>query len=186
MRPELTGLINLMGEGDAQARRTVIEELYESMLELARRVAWNGGRRGQTQTVELVSQGIAKIGDLRRTWNDRQHFLATFARAIQSVRVDAYRRARRDRDALPDLLERGGDRITADDGFEVDVLDLEQALATLEQEQPVAAEVVRLRFFTQSTHAEVAQDLGLPEIRARRLWGRARNRLRVLLDDGSD
>ncbi|QDU70045.1 sigma-70 family RNA polymerase sigma factor [Engelhardtia mirabilis] len=185
-RLELTNLINLMGAGHAEARREVIDELYESMLELAHRVAWSGGRRGQTQTIELVHQGIVKVGSLERSWNDRQHFLATFARAIQSVRVDAYRRARSAQDALSTLVELGADRVSAEDGVDVDVLALEEALATLEGEHPLAAEVVRLRFFAQATHAEIAADLGVPEIQARRLWDRARRRLRMLLDDERD
>jgi DNA-directed RNA polymerase specialized sigma24 family protein len=73
--------------------------------------------------------------------------------------------------------------VRADDDAEADVLALGEALAVLEGEHALAAEVVRLRFFAQATHAEVAADLGIPEIQARRLWDRARRRLRRLLGE---
>jgi RNA polymerase sigma factor (TIGR02999 family) len=182
-RPELTQWINLMGAGHAEARREVLEQLYETMQELARRVVWRGGPVGQTQTIELVHEGLLRVGELERTWADRQHFLATFARAIQSVRIDQYRRDQSADDARPALAELGADRVRADDDAEADVLALGEALAVLEGEHALAAEVVRLRFFAQATHAEVAADLGIPEIQARRLWDRARRRLRRLLGE---
>ena len=186
-RPELTCLINLMGVGDDLARSEALAQLYDSMLEVAGRMSWSGGRSGQTQAIELAHQGILKLSGGEHRWNDRGHFLATFARAIQSARVDGLRSRQRLDDALIRMREGDGDGQSeelafAEDGPGLMVLALNEALATLEAENPLAAEVVRLRYFAQATHREVADDLGIPIIRARRLWDLALNRLRVLLD----
>lgn len=182
-KPELTNLINLMGAGDDRALAEALDALYEEMIEVADRVSWSGGRAGQTQTLELVHQGILKVTRREQPWNDRHHFLATFARAIQTARVDGLRSQARRADALSRLQEECEDLIFAEDGPDLELLALDEALGQLEEESPIAAEVVRLRYFAQATHQEVATDLGIPLIRARRLWESALCRLRLLLAD---
>ena len=54
------------------------------------------------------------------------------------------------------------------------MLALDEALDGLEVEDPVAAELVKLRFFVGLTHAQAAEMLGLSRSAADRAWVFAR------------
>jgi len=175
----LTQCINLMGAGDVAARQRVLEDLYPDMLDVARRLDWSAVRTGGTRVLELANEAIVRISRLRREWEDRRHFLATFAQAVRSVRVDAYR-ARRASRAGDEPLD-SESMCLHEGGAAVDLLDLEAALAALEREQPEAASVVVMRLHLEMELAQIAEDTGLPERRCRALWELGRNRLARLL-----
>jgi len=75
--------------------------------------------------------------------------------------------------------KRGGDRRRVDLGhdeaaYEItsddEVLSLNDALAELEKEDPVKAQIVNLRYFTGMTMAEVADVLNMSERSVHRQW----------------
>jgi DNA-directed RNA polymerase specialized sigma24 family protein len=101
------------------------------------------------------------------------------------VRVEAYRAETREMDAVVTIGEEALHLVSTEDGAEADVLELREALEILQGENPLAAQIVRLRFFAQATHSEIAADLGIPEIRSRRTWTLARRRLNQLLGRSS-
>ena len=56
----------------------------------------------------------------------------------------------------------------------LDLLALDEALQTLEQQQPDKAEIVKLRFFAGCSVEETAQALGISRATAQRKWAYAR------------
>ena len=52
----------------------------------------------------------------------------------------------------------------------VDLAALDDALTRLESHEPVAAELVKLRYFAGLTHQQAAQSLGISRRAADRLW----------------
>jgi RNA polymerase sigma factor (sigma-70 family) len=66
------------------------------------------------------------------------------------------------------------------------ILALDEALLRLEQEDPEAAEVVRLRFFADLSIDETADALGISPRSVDRQWAYARARLLRLLQSGAD
>lgn len=107
-------------------------------------------------------------------WDSRGHFFAAAAEAMRRILVERARQK--------DTLKRGGGarRIKLDElSFVVDepsceLLALDEALTELERNDPQAARLVKLRFFTGLTHQQAAEALGITRRSADRLWTLAR------------
>jgi RNA polymerase sigma factor (TIGR02999 family) len=107
-------------------------------------------------------------------WNSRGHFFAAAAEAMRRILIEQARRKRRPK--------HGGDRrrIDLDDALSVaaapceDLLALDEVLDRLEATDPLAAQVVKLRFFTGLSMPETAEALGVSLRTAERNWTYAR------------
>ena len=90
-------------------------------------------------------------------WDSRGHFFAAAAEAMRRILVDNARRKR---------AEKHGGRLERQDLDDIDIaapapsedlLALDEALAKLEAEDPVKAQLVKLRYFAGLTEEEAAQ-----------------------------
>ena len=157
--------------GDRQAATDLLPLVYAELHELARaRLARQPP--GQTLTpTALVHEAYVRIaGDSHVTWQGRQHFFFAAARAMRDILVEQARRKagpkrgggrhRQDLDEACTLLQPPSD----------DVLAVHEALAELEQRDPLKAQIVLLRYFTGLTMEETAEILGVPERTLDRHW----------------
>jgi RNA polymerase sigma factor (TIGR02999 family) len=132
---------------------------------------------GQTlQATALVHEAHLRLVDVEQAqhFNSRGHFYAACAEAMRRILVEKARRKKRHK--------HGGQRRRID--LEVaealvgepseDLPALDEALTRLAAQEPVKAEVVKLRFFAGLTMPEVAQALGLSLATAARYWTYAR------------
>src|SRR5207237_495117 len=128
---------------------------------------------GQTlQATALVHEAFLRLVDVEKAqhWNSRGHFFAAAAEAMRRILVEQARHKRR--------LKHGGalERVDLDAACAVsgsarfDLLALDEALTRLAAEQPVKAELVKLRFFTGLTMPEAADVLGVSLATAERYW----------------
>ncbi len=170
---EITHLLDAAAAGDRQAAADLLPLVYDELRKLAAaRMA--AEKPGHTlDATALVHEAYLRlVGD--QHFEGRGHFFAAAAEAMRRVLVNHARdRAR---------LKRGGgrnrvdlDRLTgpaaaADD----DLLELDDALDRLANEFPVAAELVKLRFFAGMTLGDAADALGIPRRTADRHWAFAR------------
>ena len=184
----ITRLLRRSHEGDAGARRELFDQVYGELRRMAG-ARMNGVPNSDTlQPTALVHEiwlRLERRDDLRP--RDRAQFFAVAARAMHDVLVEQARKHA--------ALKHGGgmrrveltDGPGGPDGLSGDqVLDLEGALLALREVEPLSAEVVLLRFFGGLTHAEVADALDVPVIRARREWDYARAFLLDRLDGSTD
>ena len=120
------------------------------------------------------------IGD--QHFDGKAHFFAAAAEAMRRVLINHARdRAR---------LKRGGgrhqvelDRITDPSAAsDEDLLELDDALNRLAYEFPIAAELVKMRFFAGMTLGDAAEALGLSRRTADRHWAFARAWLADAID----
>lgn len=127
------------------------------------------------QPTELVHEMYGRLFDKRQlNWENRRHFFAVAARAMQDIVVERARAAARDK--------RGGGvraiplSLATDVAAELpgDLLLLDVALERLSEADPVAAEVVRLRYFVGLTGDETAHALGVSPTTVDRRWTFAR------------
>ena len=117
--------------------------------------------------------------------NLRGHFFAAAAEAMRRILVDNALRKR--------SLKRGGEhcRVELDSQLfspksnSEDVLAVDEALGCLAQEDPQAAELVKLHFFAGCSIPEAAEFLGISRSNAYRQWAYARAALQCLLSDRS-
>jgi RNA polymerase sigma factor (TIGR02999 family) len=104
---------------------------------------------------------------------------------MRRILIDEARRKRRPK--------HGGDRqrITLDGALlqtdrHHDLVDLGEALTRLAQQEPVKAELVKLRFYAGLSLAEAASCLGISEATAKRYWAVARAWLFSALSEADD
>ncbi len=135
---------------------------------------------GQTlQATALVHEAYIRLvdDDRAKSWDSRGHFFAAAAEAMRRILVDNARQKR--------SLKRGGllARVDLDEGLTIDVtppdelLALDDALAKLAKEDPVKANLVKLRCFAGLSHQEAAQALGISRAMADRYWVYAKTHL---------
>lgn len=174
---ELTVLLRQSVAGDTDARDQLWARIHDQLRAMARsRLARESAAPGLDAT-ELVHEAFFKLESLAIEPRDRVHFLALAARAMRQVLVDQARARRRDK--------RGGGQapitLLTHHAHEeqlgaVDVLDLEQALAELENLDERKARAVELCYFGGLTDEEVADALEIStatvkrDLRTARAW----------------
>ncbi len=112
-------------------------------------------------------------------WNSRGHFFAAAAEAMRRIVIENARRRRQvrrggDRKRVP--LEEAERSLNTDSGVagRDDLVALDESLARLEAHDPVAARLVKLRYFVGMTMNEAADALGVSLRTAERNWTYAR------------
>jgi RNA polymerase sigma factor (TIGR02999 family) len=172
---DLTSILGRLEEKEGKAA----EELYSCVYQELRRMAIDRMSRekpGATlQPTALVHEAWLRLGaDAQPVWQSRAHFFGAAAEAMRRILVDKARRRQRVRHGA-DL-----ERVDLDDveiaAPESDsrVLQISDALDLLAAEDPVKAEVVKLRFFVGLSDREVAEALGLSERTVERHWAYAK------------
>jgi RNA polymerase sigma factor (TIGR02999 family) len=154
-------------------------ELLPQVYEELRRLAANKLAHetpGQTlQTTALVHEAWLRLAGKRDShWQSHFQFLAAAAEAMRHILIDNARRKSRIRHG------KGLTRVNLDcvdlasqaDGDTL--LRVDEALSKLALEDPVKAELVKLRYFVGLSIPEAAAALGLSESTAKRAWAYAR------------
>jgi RNA polymerase sigma factor (TIGR02999 family) len=161
----------------AQAGRTadLLPAVYEELRHLAGQMM---ARRtpGQTlQATALVHEAFLRLSrGETRPWQSPGHFYSAAAEAMRRILIDQARRK--------GSLRRGSGqhRLNLDDvQLALDTPDdqllaIDEALGKLAAEDPVKAELVKLRFFAGLTVAEAGKLLGISERTVKRHWAFAR------------
>ena len=109
-----------------------------------------------------------------QSWHSRAHFFAAAAEAMRRILIEKARRRQR--------LRHGGGQVRVEiDNVEIAATDnderllqVHEALDGLAAEDPVKADVVKLRFFVGLTDREVAEALGVSERTVERHWAYAK------------
>ncbi len=170
-------VLNAMEQGDPTAAAQLLPLVYQELRKLAAaRLAQIPP--GQTlQPTALVHEAWLRLAGHERGqqhWNGRGHFFAAAAEAMRRILVEQARRK--------SAIKRGSG-LTRVDLEHVDVAEetnsdplllVDEALGALAQQDPVAAELIKLRFFVGLPNVEAAELLGVPERSAKRAWAYAR------------
>ncbi len=157
-RVEITRLLREYSAADPGSGDRLFEAIYPELRRLARSLM-RRERPGHTlQPTELVHDAYMKLVDQTIVLaRDRAHFLGIAARAMRQIPVDHARRRHAEK--------RGGqwDRVTLVDSLghqandAIELLALDEAIATLAARDARAARVVELRIFGGLTIEEIAQ-----------------------------
>ncbi|MHC4954863.1 MAG: ECF-type sigma factor [Planctomycetota bacterium] len=156
--------------------------VYEELKGIAAR-QMAGERKGHTlQATALVHEAYLRLmrGD-PLPWANRAHFFFSAAEAMRRILVDharAHRSKKRGRGQTP-LPVNVADLAAQDDPESI--LAVDDAILRLEEQDPRAARIVRLRFYAGLSLEDTAQALGASERTTRREWSYARVRLYRLL-----
>ena len=169
----VTQLLARARAGDAQALGAAYSALYDELKRAAR--AQLRRMRDAFETTALVHEAYLKLaGGAQLTAVDRNHLLALSARAMRQVLVDDARARKADK--------RGGgqDALTLTSALDtgeaaaIEVLALDELLASLHAVDERAAQIVELRYFGGYSEIEIAGMLGISDRTLRRDWRKAR------------
>lgn len=173
---EVTRLLVKLRSGNPEAEAELIPLVYKHLHRLAASYM-RGERPDHTlQATALVNEAYLRLVPQRgRGWEDRAHFFAVAARLMRQILVE-HARARQ-------AGKRGGEvaaRLPLDEALEFsparsrELIQLDNALESLEQLDPQQARVVELRFFGGLTVEETAEVLGISQRTVKRDWRVAR------------
>jgi RNA polymerase sigma factor (TIGR02999 family) len=180
---EVTQILAALEQGDPHAADRLLQLVYDELRTLA--AQWLAHEQpGQTlQATALVHEAYLRLvgGDAEQTqWNGRGHFFAAAAQAMRRILVETARRKKRHKHGgrLRRTELTDAPAASADDRL----LALDEALARLAKEDPLAARVVELRQFGDLNHEQVAAALQITVYQARQKWTYARAWLSDALD----
>lgn len=186
-RTDVTRLLQEVRAGEEGAMDRLIEAVYGDLKAIGYRHLEGERHDPNLQPTAIVHEAYIKLLEQKNVdWQGRAHFFAIAGRLIRRVLADAVRRRGR--------LKRGGDMergtlsglVLQSDGVEVDLLALDEALDELSEHDPVAAQIVELRFFADQTQAEIASVLEINERTVRRHFAYAKAWLHRRLEAGAD
>ena len=185
---DVTQILSQIESGDPSAAEQLLPLVYQELRKLAAaKLAQE--KPGQTlQATALVHDAYIRLVDVEKAqhWDSRGHFFAAAAEAMRRILVENARRKA--------SLKRGANlrRLKLDDGLTLnqerpeDILSLNEALDLLAAEDPVKAELVKLRCFVGMSHQEAAAVLGISRPTADRYWAYAKSRLYCYLVEGDE
>jgi RNA polymerase sigma factor (TIGR02999 family) len=162
-----------------QSREAAAERLFPLVYDELRALARSQLRRERPdhtlQPTALVHEAYLRLlGGVQPSWNDRRHFFRAAAEAMRRILIEhARKRGRVKRGGKRIQVELSGVDLATDQDLDR-LLALEDAFRRLEQQDPEAADVVRLRFFAGLSVEETAQATGLSERTVKREWAFAR------------
>jgi RNA polymerase sigma factor (TIGR02999 family) len=185
---EVTRILSSIEQGDPSAAEQLLPLVYDELRQLAAQKLAHE-KPGQTlQATALVHEAYLRLVDADKAqhWNSRGHFFAAAAEAMRRILVEKARKKRRTRHGGGrQRLELDALAVPQSEGA-VDLLALDEALEKLAQEEPVKAELVKLRYFAGLSLEEAAACLGISPATAKRYWAVARAWLYAALADGDD
>lgn len=181
--PDITELLN----GDEeQSRNQLLEQVYDQLKRIAQNRMSEERPDHTLQATALVHEAYAKLlGNEEISWQCRAHFFNAAAQAMRRILIDhartknAVKRGGQDKRVPLGLID------LAENQDSSAIMALEEAMVTLEAEDPRAAQIVSLRFYAGLTVERTALALEVSERTVIREWTFARARLFELLSEGN-
>jgi RNA polymerase sigma factor (TIGR02999 family) len=171
---DVVQLLNAIEQGDPGAANQLLPLVYDELRRLAAQKLAREQPGHTLQPTALVHEAFLRlVGDQKEVqWDSRGHFFAAAAEAMRRILVEAARRKRR--------RKHGGSaqRVELQDVAapqpEERLLAFDEALTRFAVEDPLAARVVELRYFTGAGHEATAAALGITVYQVRQKWTYAR------------
>lgn len=169
---EVTRILRALNEDPARTADELLPLVYDQLRRLAAARLRNDPAGQSLQATGLVHEAYLRLVDVeqQQEWHSRAHFFAAAAEAMRRILVEHARKKKR--------LKRGGDRrrVQLPDVPELlavppdEVLAVDEALTRLAEEDEMAAQLVKLRYFVGYSVEEAAEVLGISRATAYRVW----------------
>jgi RNA polymerase sigma factor (TIGR02999 family) len=169
---DVTHILSAVEHGDPQAAGELLPLVYAELRRLAKqRLARE--KPGQTlQATALVHEAYLRLVDAEviQRWESRGHFFAAAAEAMRRILVDNARRKGAEKHGGRWARQELDDVDIAAPAPSEDLLALDDALAKLEANDPVKAQLVKLRHFAGLSEEDAARALGVSRATVQRHW----------------
>src|SRR5262245_56402520 len=177
---DVTRILSAIEQGDPHAAEQLLPLVYDELRKLAaQKLAQE--KPGQTlQATALVHEAYLRLVDTDKVqhWNSRGHFFAAAAEAMRRILVEQARSKQRQKHGGGwQRVEQDASALIAPEIAD-DLIALDEALDRLAKEDPLSADLVKLRYFAGVTNPQAAELLGISPRKADYLWSFARAWLR--------
>ena len=168
-------LTDMKGANRKDAMERLVPLVYDELRTLARSQLRHERPEHSLQATALVHEVYLRLlGNDAPSWNDRQHFFRAAAEAMRRILIDhARKRTRVKRGGKRMRVEISGVNLAEEQDLD-QVLALDDAFRRLEEQDPKAADVVRLRFYAGLSVEETAKAMDTSERTVKREWAFAR------------
>jgi RNA polymerase sigma factor (TIGR02999 family) len=173
---DVTRILSAIEQGDPHAAELLLPLVYEELRKLAAQRLVKEAPGQTLQATALVHEVYLRlVGESEEQhWDSRGHFFAAAAEAMRRILVESARRKR--------TRKHGGGLVRHDlDDVQLaapelgeDLLALDEALDLFAKEDPVKAELVKLRHYAGLTVDQAAEALHISPATADRYWAYAR------------
>jgi RNA polymerase sigma factor (TIGR02999 family) len=174
--PDVTRILNEIEQGDPSAAEQLLPLVYDELRRLAAAKMAHEAPGQTLQATALVHDAYIRLVDVEEAqhWDSRGHFFAAAAESMRRILIDHARKKAR--------TKRGGDLQEIDlDAIDIadcvspeSLLRIDEALTSLAQDDPPAAEIVKLRYFAGLSVEQAAEVLAISPRTAYRHWNYAR------------
>jgi RNA polymerase sigma factor (TIGR02999 family) len=183
---EVTRLVNAIAQGDPLAAEQLLPLVYNELRRLAAHKLAEEAPGQTLQPTALVHEAYLRLVGAPQHWDGRGHFFAAAAEAMRRILVENARRKQRQRHGGGRKRVELAEHDAAVSAPPEDLLAVDEALTRLAAEDPMAAEVVKLRFYVGLSVEEAGEALGISRANAYRHWAYARAWLRCALQGEGD
>lgn len=180
----LTNILLKIEAGDLHEADQLLPLVYEELRKLAAAKLVEE-KPGQTlQATALVHEAYLRLVDVENPqhWKSRGHFFGAAAEAMRRILVEQARRKGRNKHGGGVQRVELPDDLAANESDE-NLIALDAALPRLAAEDPVAAEIVKLKCFAGLNRDEIASVQRMTIYEVRQKWAYARAWLRLALGD---
>jgi RNA polymerase sigma factor (TIGR02999 family) len=171
----VTAILNSSANGEGKAASELLPFVYDELRRVAAHKLANEAPGQTLQTTALVHEAwLSLAGNGDSQWQNRSHFLAAAADAMRHILIDRARRKNRVRHGkgLQRVNLEHVDLASASD--DDTLLRVDEALTKFAAEDPVKAQLIKLRYFVGLSIPEAAAAIGMSESTAKRAWAYAR------------
>ncbi len=172
---DVTRILSAIEQGDPTAPERLLPLVYDELRKLAaQRLAHEAP--GQTlQATALVHEAYLRlVGSDSPSWNSQGHFFSAAAEAMRRILIENARRKRTEKHGGALKRVELEDVDVPEDAPSLDILAVDEALSKLAAEDPVKAELVKLRYFGGLSVEDAGRVLGISRATADRYWAYAR------------
>lgn len=182
---DVTYILSQIESGNQKASGELLPIVYDELRKLAAARMASERLDHTLQPTALVHEAYLRLVDVSRAqhWDSRGHFFSAAAEAMRRILIESARQK--------SSLQRGGDRQRV--AMETDIeqtmtagpdhlIEVSEALDRLAKEEPVAAELVKLRLFAGFSVTESGEMLGMSRRKAYETWEFAQAWFKVWLD----
>jgi RNA polymerase sigma factor (TIGR02999 family) len=173
---EVTRLLQDWRQGDNNSLERMMPLVYEELRRIADRHMRRESPGHTLQPTALAHEAFMNLVDVDVTWSDRVHFYAVSVRIMRRLLVDhakAKYRKKRGGDLAKVSLE---DAVLIEPEPSPELIELDEALGTLEKFDERKSQVVELHYFGGFSYEEIADVLGISaatvhrELRLAKAW----------------
>ena len=174
---DVTRILNAIERGNAKATDELLPLLYEELRMLAAQKLSHEAPGQTLQATALVHEAYLRlVGEQCQNWQNRAHFFQTAAEAMRRILIDNARRKKAQKRGgqlqrvhLEEAAFLNGEDMPVDD-----LIALDEALAKLSHDNPMQADIVKLRYFVGLTVEQTAEILDIPATTTKLHWAYAR------------